>query len=313
MILVVFVKTRNNQENNFLKKMNRNFKTILTKIALKNKFIHRKHLEYFRIYNNSLVLLSEDSIWVYTLMKSGTTYTLLFLANYINYLAGNRNAVSFDEMQSKFILHSLDGKIKEIDIELYLKEFRELKETVIKKRIIHTHEFFNSTLWDKNISLYRNPLDFIISKYYYFYINRGLKVSHPRKIYKELLDHFIITYNHQLDLKKNYPEKVLSVAYEDLMKSPKETFKNLISFMGLKIDNYGIEHAMKFSSKKEVKKMERERGEAIVKKDGINFKGSFVRSGEVGEWKSYFNDKDINNIRNYLAESGIDYDDFIYE
>jgi len=70
---------------------------------------------------------------------------------------------------------------------------------------------------------------------------------------------------------------------------------------------------MKFSSKKEVKKMERERGEAIVKKDGINFKGSFVRSGEVGEWKSYFNDKDINNIRNYLAESGIDYDDFIYE
>jgi len=185
LILVVFEKTRNNQENNFLKKMNRNFKTILTKIALKNKFIHRKHLEYFRIYNNSLVLLSEDSIWVYTLMKSGTTYTLLFLANYINYLAGNRNAVSFDEMQSKFILHSLDGKIKEIDIELYLKEFRELKETVIKKRIIHTHEFFNSTLWDKNISLYRNPLDFIISKYYYFYINRELKVSHTRKIYKK--------------------------------------------------------------------------------------------------------------------------------
>lgn len=122
---------------------------------------------------NCLALLSKDSIWIYTLMKSGTTYTLLFLSNYYNYLYGNKKAVDYDEMKNSFIHHSIDMEIGKNKLDQYFQSIN--KSSIIKPKIIHTHTFIESELWKKNISIYRNPMDFIISSYFYWYINRGIK------------------------------------------------------------------------------------------------------------------------------------------
>ena len=283
------------------------------KNLLLGKFIKNSLELQKTVYENCIVSLSEDSVWIYTLMKSGTTYSLLFLANYLNYLNGGRTRVSYDEMQLKFILHSMDVKIRNEKIEPFLKEHKKLTDETQFPRIIHTHSFIPSNLWSKNICLYRNPLDFIISGYYYFYINRGINISHPLKIYKELLDHFLTTYKQQVILKERYPDKVLLISYEKLMASPKEVFQKMIEFIGLPCDETGVLQAMEFSSKKQVKEMEKERGEAIVKKDGIKFSGSFVRSGKIGEWKEYFNENDLTEIKNYLSQFEVELDDFTIE
>lgn len=282
-------------------------KTICYKL-FKNRFD-----EYDQLLYNCLSIYSYNSIWVYTLMKSGTTYSLLFLANYLNYIGGGRNGISYDEMQSKYILHSLDIQICRNNLTPFLNMKKESKGIEDYPNIIHTHSFIETDLWLKNISLYRNPLDYIVSSYYYWYINRGKNVEHPMVVYKEILNHFIKTYNHQKQLKSNYAYKVLQISYESLIKQTNEVFSQMIKFIELPYDARGIEHAILFSSKKEVKKMEQQRGEAIVKGDGVKFTGSFVRSGKIGEWKEYFNEKDLIEIDNYLTKESISINDFILE
>ncbi len=261
-----------------------------------------------------LSLLSNNSIWLFSLMKSGTTYTALFLSNYFNYLYGDRKGVDFDRMNREYCNHSLESHLNLEDITKREKENKFVTQQLAGYNgFFTTHIPIKKDLWSKNISLYRNPLDYFISSYFFHYVNRGKRCSHPMKIVDHKIPEFAKTIKEQRTIQALYPDKVLQLSYEDLIRFPEDHFAEMIHFLGLELDQKGVEFAMLNSSKKKVKEMEEIRGEAIVKKDGIKFKGSFIRSGKIGEWKEYFSDHDLIKIDHKLNKHGLSLNEFQLE
>ncbi|MEZ5034975.1 MAG: sulfotransferase domain-containing protein [Chitinophagaceae bacterium] len=252
--------------------------------------------------NNCLSLLSENSVCIYTLMKSGTTYTILFLSNYINFVYGDKKPVNFDSANKQFCIHGIETKILLPNIG-ELKKNNKISTLLPSYNLIFsTHQFIKNNIAKKIVCLQRNPLDILISRYYFHYLKRGIKLSHPRELIKTILPQIAWHISKQNEIYKKDKENVLIIAYEDLITDPKKTFIKLIDFLNLNFVQEGLDFAIENSSKKKVIEMEKERGEAIVKKDGIQFEGSFIRSGEIGEWKKYFNENDINLIKKELEK-----------
>lgn len=252
------------------------------------------------------------SVWLHTLMKSGTTYTLLFLANYLNYVYGDKKRVDYDKMVGEFFWHSFESTMFRKDLGRFLRDhfFSTHSQEIGFNGVIHSHLDLNSDNWKKAICLYRNPLDYVISSYFFHYINRGIKVSHPREILIPKLEEFISAYKIQLKIIDKRPDDVIHVAYEDLIRFPEQTFHRLISFLEIEVDENAIAYAIDASSKKRVQQMESQRGQAIVQNSGTAFQGSFVRSGKVGEWKEYFNDDDLAMIQAHLSNRGVELSKF---
>jgi hypothetical protein len=244
-------------------------------------------------------------------MKSGTTYSLIFLANYLNYIFGDKSPVTFDQMQNNFFFHSADRQIDKKDLGPLLRHKKSISNKI--PTIIHTHSNIQGGLWAKNISLYRNPLDYIISSYYFHHINRGKRIKHPRNVMKDKLEDFIDTYTTQRDILKKYPEKSLQKSYEDLIQNPQEVFTEMIHFLNLDYNEQALIQSMENSSQKSIKKMEEVRGKSIVVRPSIDFNGSFIRSGKIGEWKEYFKDKDLKKIEKILNEKDISLNQFTLE
>ncbi len=264
------------------------------------------------LQDSLLTLLSKDSLWIYSLMKSGTTYSALFLSNYFNYVYGDKKGVDFDHMNKAYCIHSLESNLQANNItQLLSKSAFHTSDIAGYQAFFTTHVPIHSGLFKKNISLIRNPLDYIISSYYFHYVNRGRYKMHPINIAQKRIRDFARTVEHQNQLKENYPDKVLQMRYETLVTQPEESFKQMIQFLDLEFDDKGIEIAMHNSSKKKVKEMEAQRGEAIVKKNGSKYKGSFIRSGKIGEWKEYFSDKHLNRIDKELNKYQLSLSDYL--
>lgn len=275
-------------------------------------FHTKKQKEKARILkSNCLEALSIDNIWIYTLMKSGTTYSLVFLANYLNNIYGDKSLVNFDRMQSDFFLHSADNQVNKSHIGELINNKNKISDKI--PTIVHTHTMIQSSLWAKNISLSRNPLDYIISCYFFHHINRGEHIDHPRIVMGKMLKTFIETYTNQINITKKHPEKSILKSYEELMQSPQEVFTEIIHFLGLEYNEEAVIQSMENASKKNIKKMEETRGESIVVRPGIEFKGSFIRSGKIGEWKEYFNDKDLKKIEAILNNENLSLNHFTLE
>ncbi len=260
---------------------------------------------------NCLTMLSVDSIWIYTLMKSGTTYTLVFLANYLNNLFGDGKNVSFDQMQDQFFFHSVDTRIEQKKLGSLIQKRNKVSPLI--PSVIHTHKMLEYGLWVKNISLYRNPLDYTISSYYFHHINRGKNVKHPRLLMEQKINSFIKTYKNQLQIKEEHPQKTMLKCYEELMRQPKDVFCEMINFLGIELNEEALVKSIENASIKNIKKMEKQRGEAIVIPQGKKFKGSFVRSGKIGEWKEYFNDEDLKKAEAILNQQHLSLNNFILE
>lgn len=103
---------------------------------------------------------------------------------------------------------------------------------------------------------------------------------------------------------------MLRLSYEQLMRDSRQAFVQMLEFLGVEVDEVAVSFGMAMSSRKKVKEMEKERGEAIVKAPGIKFRGSFIRSGVVGEWKDYFTDKDIGEVESQLSVHGLSLGEF---
>ena len=69
--------------------------------------------------------------------------------------------------------------------------------------------------------------------------------------------------------------------------------------------------AIEFSSIKNMRKQEEKRGKPIHSPEG--FQGSFVRSGQVAQWKEFFAEADLSEINAKLQERGLSLDEFDIE
>ena len=264
---------------------------------LKYNFSHLKKKERGAIVINSI-------------QKSGTNYMRLLLGNYI-FLISNLHSVDYDEMHGAF------PNSRE---QMYNGFYTKVKKNnpIFKtkyKDIIHGHFYMGlkQNNYEKLIFLYRNPLDQIISRFNYKYKNRPSKAN----LYNspsEIIDESLLIYMaHFKAIQKIHNDKksLLKIPYELLTKEPEVILMLVLSYLNIEIDYKIVRQSVEESSINKVLECEHKRGRAIHSPD--TYKGSFIQSSKVGQWKESFSEKDVEYIFRKLRENGINPGEFIYD
>ena len=256
----------------------------------------------------------KEALLVATMQKSGTYWLLSLLGQYIH------NSIIQKEGYENISIEKFKTT--------YLRNYRVMGTTQqykdpnpdIKKigftDIIYQHVYpFTQDIHHflgKKIVLHRNPLDFIVSSYYYFDIqdNRSSKHSCIPS-----LNNAVVFYAHEfsriyayINALQKQSKQIYSLSYEQLKKDTKKEFSSLIKWLDLSLDESLVDFSINEASIKNVKKFEQEKGKLVTHE-----KGTHVRSGLIGQWKTELTSKQVNTVRNILKQYEIHFDEFILE
>jgi hypothetical protein len=240
-------------------------------------------------------------------MKSGTTYTVNVLVNYMRLLMdGNSKPIDYA------LLIRFHSTHKEIDknIDKMIESQKKLLKPHGYNSFIHTHKKIDS-LSKKTILLSRNPLDYIVSKYFYIYKNRSKDVS-ITEVLPRLIKEFMVTYRDHRAI-VDAEEDVLDLRYEDLIANPLDNFREMIDYLGLPYKEKLLAKAIQYSSKKGVVVMENEKGSALLANTNSFKAKSFIRSGEIGDWKKHLSAEQKEVILSTLESKGFNKTLYQYE
>ena len=117
-------------------------------------------------------------------------------------------------------------------------------------------------------------------------------------------------------MKALYPENILLLTYESLVRNPKATFLSVLNHFGHDIGNpvhlTTMEKALTLSSQKSMKQIENLVGHALAD-DQIERNGSHIRDGSTGQWKALLNSDDLGKIQQRLEDFGLSLADFEVE
>jgi hypothetical protein len=250
--------------------------------------------------NNKYLELHKNSIVLNTMRKSGSHYLMSVLGNYVfNFYSSNYSRVDLLYIKSEIF----NSKLKE--------EFSK----VLKVKNIHwQHEniyLYNSPA-NYILHTYRNPLDSLVSRIYYNYINRSNIVNFNMQ---EAIDESLFRYAlHYHQVKFASKKKNIGLfAYEDMILQPENTFKSVLHFLEIEYDSelllFSIDASRKSLVKKDEKKYCKSGGNFVAE----NSVSSFVRSGKVGEWVEVFSDQQVEYIFSRLKKYKINVNEFIIE
>jgi len=103
---------------------------------------------------------------------------------------------------------------------------------------------------------------------------------------------------------------VLLVAYEEMKLNPNDTMRRVLTHLNVDVHDNLIEFAVEASAANKVKETEKKRGRAIHA-PVAGLKGSFVRSGAIGQWQESFTDDDVKRARDVLARYDVSLDEFV--
>lgn len=246
--------------------------------------------------------------------KSGTTYFRLIFANYLKlYYDKTQALITYKEMQSNIIPNERDGCFFKKN-----RKYIEPNDKVIRNTkyqdLIYGHSYkFLEYCQGKIISLHRNPLDVIVSRYFYSWAYRAEKenpYNRPGDVIDWVLDKYIEHYNclKKLAVKKS---NILRISYEMMILNPYVTFITVLNWLNIPLNVDKVKQAIMFSDIKNVRLEEEMNGKAIHAPEG--YKGYFTRSGKIGQWKAYFNEDEFKYIVRRLEDSDIDIGEFIIE
>ncbi len=266
----------------------------------------------------------DDSIFIFTIPKSGTTYTINFLANYIcNIKEEKPVSIAFENLVENGVFHTFDTPLLNYnvnDTQLYEKSVKSIStknSTIARKtqysHILGTHKYHSSYLFDKAILLYRNPLDFLVSIYNFEYVKRGISTPFEQVVKEKLSGNefsYIERFKLQLKLSKEYGAH--HVSYEDLILYPKLTFTNMLNYLEIPVDEKLLNLSMEMSSIKNVIEQESKSGKILLGSER-GLQGSFITSGKIGQWTEYFDDELFSYVKKTLEDNDISLNLFQYE
>lgn len=165
----------------------------------------------------------------------------------------------------------------------------------------HGYHWFFPTSAKRVLFLYRNPLDFLVSWYYYRYkndINHVCPYDHPREVIDSGLAYYMGIYG---TMRRGFPK----ITYEDLVCHTHATFTFVLSILNIPVNHRMVDKAISFST------LEQSRKETT--KQNFPWDGGHknrYRSGKIGEWQEYFNKKDIEYVEFVLAKKDIHLNEF---
>lgn len=284
-----------------------------------------KIINYHTYYKNHLArqgLEPWQMLVIGTIARSGTHYVMLLLANYINFL--NKEDCSYGPNEM--------NKLFPNNWHLSYINYRNLpfgpftsKETILPddkigvlgvKEVTRSHSIFQRTYWKDSqvLHLYRNPLDYSVSLYNYKHKKRkdlSEKASHPSEVLEDKFINYCEMYKSYKDASLSGKYRVLRISYEALVANPEFHLGSIIEWLGLEIDYDGLDYAIQNGSIK--KTQEHERVGGIVNPGATNLVGSFISSGQVGQWKNFYDQKQFNYWQERFEAKGISLEEFILE
>jgi len=278
-------------------------KRIILSNFVKNKI--SKFISYEYVFTNFF----KDDTWLFSQMKSGTTFLCNVIASYNSLILNgeiDQQKIAEQKISDLGVLRIPNTDLLNL---VYLRQ--KFYEKHKYPTLIQTHYPFNFTLKNnvpkKTIILYRNPFDFTASYYFYFYKNTT-DLSHLtiNEVIQDTLEHYKKFYFQQkniLDLNKN----CLVVSYENLITNKEITLKKIAEFyLDKSINSNYLIQAIESNSVENTKFMEEKFGR-MLNKDNAN-KTSFIRSGIVGDYKNSLPKDVILKIENFLEKEKIPFD-----
>ena len=239
----------------------------------------------------------ELKILLFGYPKSGNTWIRLLLYNYSNLLlnSAERQTITYDR------LNSLQNNIMDRGTAFLPEKGFPF--------IYRTHKIYNKSydLFDKRILIHRNPLDTLISSYY-FYKNREVPfLDDPQNIREKLHDiDFYVLY--KINSWINFYNTSIKHAdfvinYTEIKQDTVTVFSELLKFLDWDFDLILVEKAVRFSSFNKVKEMGRKNSQKYGNgpKDG-SFIGEFTRSGEESQFQYELQAKTINFVLNKFPD-----------
>lgn len=257
-----------------------NFKRKFQKIILFNKAIKliiSNHINNF-IYKEHLPIdLRQDDLYVVEFPKSGITWLTFILVNI--YLTMNNSKKFITFFNYPFFICE--------------KNYEKFNNSEMRSRIIKSHSHYNP-YYSVVIYLLRNPFDVMVS-YYNFTINLSgykgdfFKFVKSKKYGIQSWKEHVISWIKVTDQSK----RIHILRYEDLLKNTYEEIKNIVTNLGLVIDDSIIKQAIEQSSIENMKKTEE-----FYRKHSPNYTVSFIgKEGKIPKEKLLTDD-----IKQYILK-----------
>lgn len=246
--------------------------------------------------------LIPDNVWIFSLPKSGVS----LICNVIAFYNAERNGFSGYDFASLSRLGVIRcaGR-REGSFADALSFCRNFPKT---RLVVHTHKRIDFASPSAIFLVRRDPYDFCVSGYHFFYENRSRKkrLSIDAAI-PLLVRRYSAIYRMQNDIARQ-SENCHLIMYEQLMSDQYKTLARIVEHLhDEEVDGNALNQAIQSASITNVKKYESVQGSAIVA--GQDYTGaSFIRSGKVGESREFFNSKHIHLIENLLEKQGVSID-----
>ncbi|MEH6545123.1 MAG: sulfotransferase domain-containing protein [Sneathiella sp.] len=263
-------------------------------------------------------------IWLASYPKSGNTWARTFILNLLTnpeqpanindldtFTLGDSSASSYEKVSGKSITEISGKELAKLTPKVHRVYAMSRQDSVFVK----THSSFGSVYGTPLITMeytagaiyiIRNPLDAVISLSDHFGLDLdgGIDLlNNPKGIVGAPADKMGARGGQIEQILGSWSGHVTSwlpfsrqhfhlTRYEDMLDKPVETFRNMARFLGLNPPEERLNKAIEFSSFKNVKKQEEEKGffEQSPKTD------SFFRVGKSGQWKDVLSDKQVDRI-----------------
>lgn len=235
--------------------------------------------ENYNILKRFFDNIDESKILLFGYPKSGNTWLRFLLYNYRNLLLNPNSieTITYDR------LNTLQNNIMDRGT-TFFPEFG-------FPFFYRTHKIYKKSynLFDQKIFIHRNPLDTLISSYY-FYRDREVPFSDdPLDVRCKLHDiNFYVMYKisnwiNFYTVSMQHADFVIN--YTDIKKNPEQVLINLLDFLKWDLDSFLLKKAIEFSSFGKIKSMGEEKNQKYGNgpKDGT-FRGEFARSGQEGQF-----------------------------
>ncbi len=271
--------------------------------------VYKKHFINNQDKRNAIILASST--------KSGSTWVRFIFANII----------ALQEMEGEVIdYHKLEENLPD---EAWQEDMYKPWRFKTIPCIVKTHTPYKKIYNHfRRFFLYRNPLDTMVSQYYYITTRIADPViKNSYKKWRGVEDIRLIAeewkkrgcggymrHTFGLDRWCNHFKSWIdncdvSYSYEELKSAPKTTFKTVLDNLSLQIDDEVLGEAIKRSDFKKIQALEDKFGKSPQM---AQLSTRFARKGTVGQWKDYLDKSDISYFKTKMLEYNIDISRFEY-
>ena len=170
------------------------------------------------------------------------------------------------------------------------------------------------------VYFHRNPLDQAVSSFPRLLHNNLIKISYKNErefLHDASIEAFIKQFITFSEMKKIFPEHILMISYEDLVRSPQTSFDKVLDHFGYSVKNNKsekiVERAIQLASIENLRGVEQKMGRALGNDQVGRWESHFRGGGTIGKWKNYFNEEDKKMVETRLAAFNLSLKNLILE